>query len=354
MTRQAREPRHPSLPFPLQGTSLKPDSRAKPRVLITGATGFVGSHVAERLASQGTPLRALVRTPAKAEFLRSLDADLVEGALDRPESLARAVDGVDVIVHIAAATHAKSAADFHRINEQGTRDLIRAAQRADSRPRRFVYLSSLAAAGPSPDGRPIGPRDEPRPLTAYGRSKLAGEVAALEASAEWQVAILRAPAVYGPRDPELFRFFRLAAWGIMPVPAGPARRLQLVNVADLADAIVLAALDSQAVGLFHIAEPTPYEWTEVTRLMAGALGKRARTFPVPRLVLAAAATLSEGASRLAGRSSVFNREKVLELLAPAWLCETETARAAFGFEAKVALPEGLRQTAQWYRNNGWL
>ena len=326
----------------------------KPSVLITGATGFVGSHVAERLVRQGGKIRALVRTPASAGRLGSLGADLVEGALDRPESLDRAVAGVDVIVHIAAATHARSEAEYHRVNEQGTRDLIRAAQRAASRPRRFVYLSSLAAAGPSPGGRPIGPNDEPRPLTAYGRSKLAGETAALEAAADMQVVVMRAPAVYGPRDRELYRFFRLADWGFLPVPAGPARRLQLVNVADLADAIVLAAIEADAVGLFHIAEPTAYEWRQVTHLVASAVGKRARTFTVPRLVLAAAATLSEGASRLAGRSSVFNREKVLELLAPAWLCETETARNALGFEAKVTLPEGLRETAQWYRNNGWL
>jgi nucleoside-diphosphate-sugar epimerase len=278
---------------------------------------------------------------------------LVLGALDRPDTLLQAVAGVDVVVHLAALTHARSAAEYHRVNEHGTRELIRAAITADAKPRRFVYLSSLAAAGPSEDGRPIGAGHEPRPLTTYGRSKLAGEAAVREAASAMSITILRAPAVYGPRDPELYRFFRLAALGIMPVPAGPARRLQLVHVEDLADAVVLAALE-EAQGTFHIAEPTAYDWEEVTQLVSLAVGKRARTFVVPRLVLAAAARLSEAASRIAGQSSVFNREKVLELLAPAWLCETDSARQVLGFEAKVSLPEGLRRTAQWYRDNGWL
>jgi nucleoside-diphosphate-sugar epimerase len=310
--------------------------------------------VAERFARLGIAQRVLVRPGSRTRPLEALGAELVHGALDRPDALLEAVAGVDVVVHLAALTHARSAAEFHRVNEHGTRALVRAAITADARPRRFVYLSSLAAVGPSEDGRPIGAGHDPRPITAYGRSKLAGEAAVREAASKLSTTILRAPAVYGPRDSELYRFFRLAALGIMPVPAGPARRLQLVHVEDLADAVVLASLEEAAQGTFHIAEPTAYEWEEVTQLVAVAVGRRARTFIVPRLVLAAAARLSEAASRIAGQSSVFNREKVLELMAPAWLCETDSARQVLGFEAKVSLPEGLRRTAQWYRDNGWL
>lgn len=324
------------------------------KVLITGATGFVGSHVAESLARQRVPFRALVRPTSDTRRLEPLGAELVRGTVEDPDAVRAAVAGVDVVVHLAALTHARSTAEYFRVNERGTREILRAALETEPRPRRFVYLSSLAAAGPSENGRPIGPEDEPRPLTTYGRSKLAGEAACREAEKQLEVTILRAPAVYGPRDRELLRFFRLAAVGVLPVPAGPARRLQLVHVEDLADAVARAATLDAAAGLFHIAEPVVYEWAEVTRLVAEAVGRKARTFPVPESVLAGAAILSEAACRLTGRSSLFNREKVRELLAPGWLCETESARRVLGFEAKIPLPRGLKQTAAWYRDEGWL
>ena len=308
----------------------------------------------ERLAGS-VRLRALVRRTSDVSRLRELGIELAEGSLDRPETLRDAVGGVDVVLHLAALTHARNPGEFLRVNAEGTRSLVYAALEANPGPLRFVYLSSLAAVGPSYGGRPVGPETPPRPLTSYGRSKLAGEDALRGAEDKrLETTILRAPAVYGPRDRELHRVFRLAALGLLAVPAGPARYLQLVHVGDLADAIVRAALAPSASGLLHIAHPVAHEWTEMNRLVAEAVGRKARTFRVPRPVLAAAATLSEGASRLAGRTTVFNREKVRELLAPGWLCETDTARLALGFEARIPLPQGLRETAEWYRENGWL
>ena len=327
---------------------------ADPKVLITGATGFVGSHVAERFARMGVSMRALVRPASDTSRLDELGVELVRGAVDRADTLAQAVADVDVVVHLAALTHAPSADAYHRVNELGTRDLVSAVTDATPRPRRVVYLSSLAAAGPSSNGRPVEPGDEPRPITTYGTSKLGGERACLAAATLTEVAILRAPAVYGPRDREVFRFFRMARLGVTPLPPGPDRQLQFVHVHDLADAVVRAAVAPEARGLFHIAEPTAYGWEHVARLVAGAVGRRARTPRVPAPVWFAAAAVSEVVSRLAGRSSIFNREKVRELLAPAWLCETETARRELGFEASIALPRGLQETARWYIENRWL
>ncbi len=324
------------------------------KILLTGATGFVGSHVVERLARLGNRPRALVRRTSNTRLLQQVGADVVVGALGDPDTLRRAVAGVDVVVHLAALTHARSVDEYDQVNAAGTRNLAYAARTADPRPRRFVYLSSLAAAGPSTDGQPVGPNHKPRPLTAYGRSKLAGEAAAREADGEVEVLILRAPAVYGPRDREILRFFRLASFGILPIPAGPPRRLQLVHVSDLADAIVRAAQGPATGGLFHIAEPAVYTWEEVARLIGKAVGRRARLVRVPAAVISAAAGVAESTGRLFGTSSLFNRDKVRELLAPGWLCETETAQRELGFVAQVSLAGGLEQTASWYRENGWL
>ncbi|MCI0432327.1 MAG: NAD-dependent epimerase/dehydratase family protein [Gemmatimonadetes bacterium] len=326
---------------------------AASRVLITGATGFVGSHVTELLAARKVPLRALVRKTSDTRQLVRHGAELVEGGLDDAEALRSAVEGCDAVLHLAGLTHARSAAELDRTNDQGTRDLMAAAAAAKPGPGRFVYLSSLAAVGPSVNGRPVRPADEPAPLTAYGRSKLAGERACLMMAGRIGVTVARAPAVYGPGDRELLRVFRMARWGWLPMPAGPERRVQLVHVRDLAEALALAVA-AEPAGIVHIADPHSWSWQQVLRLVAEAVGVQGRIIRIPQRALEWGAALSETVAGLAGRSTLVNRDKARELLAPGWLCETGTARAALGFEARVGLREGLRETATWYRDHDWL
>lgn len=323
-------------------------------VLVTGATGFVGSHFVETLATAGARVRALVRRTSDVSGLERLGVERVVGGLDDEASLARAVDGVDVVYHLAAATRARSAAEFERINADGTRALARAIAAAARPPRRLVYLSSLAAAGPAIDGRPVDATDTPRPLTAYGRSKLAGERVCLELDGAVEVVVLRPPAVYGPRDREMLRLFRLAARGIFPVPTGPERPTQLIHVTDLARAILAAGQTPGLRGIHHAAESRAYGWAEVAGLFERALGRRVRRLPIPHAVMHVAGALSEAGASISGRPTLFNRDKVRELLAPGWLCETESLRRATGFEARIALAEGLARTARWYRERGWI
>jgi nucleoside-diphosphate-sugar epimerase len=128
----------------------------------------------------------------------------------------------------------------------------------------------------------------------------------------------------------------------------------MVHVRDLARAVLLAATDPGAAGLYHIAEPRAYSWEEVASLLGQAMGRRARPLRVPSGLFAGAAAITERLSSLRGEASIFSRDKVRELLAPAWLCETTLAHRDFGFQARIPLEEGLRQTAAWYRSNGWL
>ncbi|MGH7464911.1 MAG: NAD-dependent epimerase/dehydratase family protein, partial [Longimicrobiales bacterium] len=297
-------------------------------------------------------VRALVRSHARARFLLEMGVELVHGSLEDERTLAAACDGANAIVHLAALTHARSDAEYEDANVDGTRRVLNAAVAAGAR--RFVYLSSLAAVGPAREGRGVRADDAPQPLTAYGRSKLAGERVSMEAGDRVDVVVLRAPAVYGPRDTDLFHFFRLARLGVVPVPTGPARMLQMVHVADLARALVLAVRAEPPAGVYHIAEPRPYAWEDVGRMVGAAVGRRVRVVHVPAALIAGLAAASEAAAGLVGRSSIFNRDKARELLAPGWLCETEAARAALNFEADIPLAEGLRTTAQWYREQGWL
>jgi len=325
------------------------------RILLTGATGFVGSHAAEAFVRAGYTVRALVRSPERAATLKSIPGiELVYGTLADDDALGSACDGVRTVVHLAALTHARTEAEFAAVNVEGTARLLRAALGTAPAPQRFIYLSSLAAVGPAIDGRGVRPDDPPRPLTAYGRSKLAGERVVQEASDRMEVVILRAPAVYGPRDTDLYHFFRLASRGVLPVPTGPVRPLQMVHVQDLARGLVHATQAERASGIYHIAEARSYAWEEVGRLVGAAVDKRTRALPIPATLIRVLAGISEVGAGLLGKSVIFNRDKARELLAPGWLCETESARADLGYEAGIPLAEGLRTTAQWYREHGWL
>jgi nucleoside-diphosphate-sugar epimerase len=336
------------------------------RVLITGATGFVGSHLVDILASpdsanravsplsgEGLEVRALVRPTSDLTHLRKLAAETIVGDLRDRDHLKVAARGADVVLHLAALTRARSEEEFRAVNEEGTRCLLNAARESGSC-RRFIYISSLAAAGPAIDGRPVTAEDTPHPLTAYGRSKLAGENACLDAATDLEVVILRPPAVYGPRDRDLLGFFRLARLGIRPVPTGPVRKIQMVHALDLARAMVASLAASGARGVYHVAEPLEYGWEEIMDLMARAVGKQGVKVPLPSSLLRAAGITSGALGRLLDKPQIFDGDKVRELLAPGWLCETDRARTDLGFTAEIGLANGLSQTAEWYRDNGWL
>lgn len=323
-------------------------------VLVTGATGFVGSHVLEAYQSHGLRLCALVRKEADAQRLAVQGISCIRGALEDSEALREAVSGTDAVLHLAAVTKGRSFADYQRANVAGTQALIEAMLAAEPRPKRLIYLSSLAAVGPSLDGRPVTRNDVPKPLTAYGRTKLAGEKVCEAAGELFEVAILRAPAVYGPRDRDVYEFFRVARHGVLPLPGGPARRLQMIHAADLARALLLAATSERAKGVYHVADARSYLWEDMARMVADAVGSKARVVRVPGPLIAVAASVNETIASMLGKSTIFNRDKARELLAPGWLCETELAHHDFGFEAHIPLQAGLAETAKWYFDHGWL
>jgi nucleoside-diphosphate-sugar epimerase len=320
--------------------------------LITGASGFVGGHLAERLAARGWHVRALVRPTSDTTLLRELGAELVHGGLDDVDAVARGASGADTVFHLAAVTAARGEEAYQRANAQGTRNVVAGMLAASPRPRRLVYLSSYAACGPSRTGLPRRAEDPPQPLTAYGRTKLEGE-AATHAAAEAGVSVvtLRAPAVYGPRGRELLPYFRLVARGLAPSPAGP-RRLHMVYAPDLAAALERAA--DAPPGTYAVAEPAEHLWTEVVDELARAVGTRPLRLALPPGLVRAAAAATEWAGAAVGRAVPFNREKAEEMLAESWVCDLAGAGHVLPAGEATPLAEGLARTAGWYRTQGWL
>jgi nucleoside-diphosphate-sugar epimerase len=315
-------------------------------VSITGATGFVGWHLAEAFRLAGWRVRAIVRPggvkPAPDEVER------VEAAL-HPKTLAAAIGESDVVVHAAGLTRALDESAFE-FNVSGTRAVVDAVNTTGAR---LVFISSQAAMGAGTISRPTREDDLPRPLTAYGRSKLAGEaVVRTDARTPW--IIIRPTAAYGPRDRQFLPIFRLAARGIFLQVVPPATAFTFIYVDDLARGVVLAAEGERAWGqTLFLGHPDPLHADDLLRGLAGVFGRRYRPWRVPDLVLRAFAWGGQLAWKF-GEEPLLDRARLTELGAEGFVCAVDRAREVLGVTAAVPLPDGLARTAQWYRNQGWV
>ena len=327
------------------------------RILLTGASGFLGSHIAEQLDQRGAEVRALVRPTSDTRFLDGLEhLSLVEGFLDDERSLIAATEGVGGIIHAAALVKARSPDELHRTNARGTAKLLDAAIQRAPDLKRFVLVSSLAVMGPSEDGQPLSAEAAPNPVTHYGRSKLAAEQAARAAAQVLPVTILRPAMIYGPRDREVLPFFKSVQMGVLPMTGSPLSALSAIYAADCAAACIRAIEADVPSGSTYCIEDGRTE--TLAGLMAhieNALGTRARLrVPVPRLLMYTAALGSEAYGRLTGRAVMLTRDKLNELLAPHWVCDSTDAQTALSWQPRVSFEEGARITGAWYRREGWL
>ena len=326
------------------------------KVLVTGASGFLGSHIAERLAEEGHQVRALVRRTSDRRFLVGFPHEEAVGDVTDPASLVAALDGVDVAVHAAGLVKARSAAQFHAVNAQGTANLLAAVDQAAPKLRRLVYVSSLAAHGPSEDDHPRPPDAPPRPVTTYGRSKLRGEEMVRAWRGSERAVIICPSVIYGPRDPALLPFFQLARWRVAPLLAGGRNRVSVIYVEDAAGAIAQAAIaDADVAGkTYCLDDGNIYSWRELLAAVEEVVGRRAFRLSSPRWAFEAAALVSEAYGLLRRRAVALTREKVLEMSQPFWVSSHEAIQRDLGWSPQVSLREGARRTAQWYRQQGWL
>ena len=315
-------------------------------VSITGATGFVGWHMAEAFRLDGWRVRSIVR-PGGVKPLPD-DVERVEAAL-HPATLAAAIGESDVVVHAAGLTRAPDASAFE-FNVSGTRAVVAAVNATGAR---LVLISSQAAMGAGTISRPTREDDVPRPLTPYGRSKLAGE-AVVRADARTPWTIIRPTAVYGPRDRQFLPIFRLAAHGIFLQVVPAATAFTFIYIDDLARGIVLAAEGEYASGqTLFLGHPDPLHADDLLHTLADVFGRPYRPWHVPDLVLRAFARGGQLAWKF-GEVPWLDHARLTELGAEGFVCAVDLAREVLGFTAAVRLPDGLARTAQWYRERGWI
>ncbi len=337
-----------------------------PRSLVTGATGFVGSNLVAHLLGLGQQVRCLVRDMRRAAPLESLGAELSLGELNDPSSLGRAVEGVDIVYHVAGRVRAFRSQQFITDNVEGTRNLAVACAEG-STPPGLVVVSSIAAGGPSRPGYPRKESDEDRPISAYGESKLAAERAAAKFAGQVPVSIIRPPIIFGPADRASLAIFRGVQWTrIHPVPGFRKFPVSLVHVFDLCAALVRVAESGQrvpvlengkaclATGTYHVASERTVGYGELGLLAAQSLGFKAIALPTPKALFWMVGGLAELLGQIRRKPGLLNLDKIREAVAPGWECSDKKIRAELDYKNPAVLEERFAETAAWYREHGWI
>lgn len=326
------------------------------RVLVTGASGFLGSHVAEILAHEGHSVRALLRRTSSRAFLEGFPHEVALGDVTDAASLPAALEGVDAVVHSAGLVKARTEAEFAAVNARGTANLLNAIESSAPDLKRFIYVSSLAAHGPSPDGIPRPVDAPPKPLTAYGRTKLAGEELTRASAVADRAVVFRPPVIYGPRDPALVPFFQLARFRVAPLLMGGHNRISIIYVDDIARAIALAVTSEAPVaGKTYCPEDgAVHSWRDLLSAVEAAAGRKALRIAAPQWAFTAAAYASEAFGFAARRAVSLTREKVDEMAQRYWVCSSESLRSDLGWSPRVGIREGTQLTGDWYRLHRWI
>jgi nucleoside-diphosphate-sugar epimerase len=322
------------------------------KAFVTGGTGFIGSHLADRLieSEDCDELRCLVRTREK--WLEGKDYKQVKGDLSSITALKRAIDGVDTVFHLAGVVSAPTQREFNLANVDATENLLRVADQMGVS--NIVILSSLAAVGPS-NGHPKTEDDPLSPVSMYGESKKLMEQMIHETATDsMSVKILRPPAVYGPREDQIFTLFKLMKYGVTPIVGDGYRpKLSMVYVSDVIDGIMKAAADNRpGISTFFISGQITC-WQEIKEIADTVFGKKSLSLRIPPAAVKKVAGFVETTATLFGSYPVVNREKAREMILE-WTCSSQKATDELGYKPDVSLEEGISRTIRWYKKHNWL
>lgn len=323
------------------------------KAFVTGGTGFIGSHLVEAIISSSDfdQVRCLVRSEPK--WLSGLSFKTIKGDLNDLKALNNGLEGVDVLFHVAAIVKAPSKKEFTQANVDATENLVRLAQKKGVK--NIVILSSLAAAGPS-NGSPKKEGEPMKPVSMYGKSKMEMEARVKTAAGkDDSIKIIRPPAVYGPREDQIYSFFKSCSKGICPIVGdGNNPRVSMVYVSDLIDGILLAARKKDAgVHTYFISGEGTHSWNEIRSVTSKVLGKKLIPLKIKPSIVKKAAGVIENIASLFGVYPVVNKEKANELILE-WTCTSKKAEKELDYRPKVSLAEGISRTIHWYKMHNWL
>jgi len=326
------------------------------KALVTGGTGFVGSHLIDRLIARGYEVRAIVRPTSNLQWITHPPVELFHSSLLEADKLQTAMQDVDVVFHVAGSLIEKNWDGFYKANVKPVELLLEAAARREGKLKRFVLVSSTGAAGPSPDGHPLREHELEHPVSAYGRSKLEGEKVAQRYFDKLPVTIVRPSAVYGPRDPNVLKMFQHVRGGVTPLLGRAEQYTSMVHAEELADGMILAAENDAANGqTFFLASERAYSRTELLDTVGDIVGRRSfRPILPKRPALAVAKLYATFVTKVLNKATLLDPERIETVGQTYWSFDVSKAMKMLGYRQKYTLMDGMRQTYEWYQANGWL
>ncbi len=326
-----------------------------PIAVVTGANGFVGSHLVDHLLDKGYRVRCLIRKTSDTKWLRDKEVEIHNCGLFDREGLRKAFDGVEYVYHVAGVVKSKKPEGYFKGNVDTTRSLLETALEFNETIKRFLVVSSQTAAGPSFDEKPVVESDEPHPITTYGRSKLAQENLAKEYMDRLPITICRAPAVYGERDTEIFIFFQTFAKGLFTTIGFDRKLISLIHADDLVRGFIQAAESEVATGqIYFISSEKFYTWEEIGDITKKIMNKKPLHIKVPHFMVYSIASIAQFFTLFSSKPATLNIEKAKDITRHAWICSTLKAVDQIGYRQELSAEEGIKKTVDWYKQQGWL
>lgn len=325
------------------------------KAFITGATGFVGSHLVDKLLEKNYEVYCLKRKSSSTKWLDGKNVQYVEGDLFSNEALEKTIKEMDYVFHVAGVVKAKTKEGFYKGNFEATKNLLEITAKVNPGIKKFVFVSSQAAAGPTRTKVPIDESVAPDPITTYGVTKQLAEAEVLKYKDKFPVTVIRPPAVFGPRDTEILIYFKTFSKGLNSVIGFDAKYLSLVFVEDLVDGIILAAESEAAKGqIYFICLDDAYNWDDIGNITSKLLGKKALKIRLPHAVVYSVGYLAELFSTFSKNPATLNIEKCKDITQLKWVCSNKKAKKELGFKNKYTLEEGFKKTIDWYREMKWI
>jgi len=323
--------------------------------VVTGASGFVGSHLVDLLLEKKYKVRCIIRKSSNLRWLNGKDVELHICELTNKEGLRKIFEGADYIYHVAGVVKSKKPEGYFAGNVETTKALLDVALEFKNIIKRFIIVSSATASGPSPINNPVSEDFPCKPITTYGRSKLAQEELAKSYMDQIPITVCKVAAVYGERDTEIFIFFNTYSKGLMTTIGLNDKQVSLIHVNDVVRGLYLAAISDKAKGqIYFITSEKYYTWKEVGDATSKVMNKKSFKIAVPHFVVYTIAGIAQFFSMFSSKAATLNIEKAKDITRPAWISDYRKAYKDFGFKQEISLEEGIRKTVDWYKKVGWL
>ena len=323
--------------------------------VVTGANGFVGSHLVDHLLNKNYEVRCITRKTSDLKWLEGKNIKNFNCGLMDKNGLREAFKDADYIYHVAGVVKSKTPEGYFKGNVDTTKNLLETALEFKDTLKRFLIVSSQSAAGPSISELPVTEYDLPAPITTYGRSKLAEEKIADSFMEKIPITICRAPAVYGERDTEILIFFKTFYSGLMTTIGFDKKLISLIYVDDLVRGLILAAESEKSKNeTYFISSEKFYTWEEIGNVTAKVFGKNPFKIKVPHMVVYSIAAIAQFFAMFSSKPATLNIEKGKDITQSYWICDTSKAVKDFGYHQNISIEEGIKRTCDWYKEMNWL